>query len=1325
MPAFRLELTPAGDMKEIQTSQLRYESLERLRSASPAVKRPASDMGAQDREEHTADVDMDRESSPAVGAASEEAQDDRPGSTPKAKQLDTGSRHLRSPSSEVIPHASDPKASSQTISSDTDSASAKSSLLPQSDASTTATSLSNMSLPPQDLPSIDEQVQNVRAMANKELQDGQRGFLVSSKWLNRVIAKSSIQVEGAKIDKSAELEEIGPIDNNDLAMIMEGSAELKDEAGEPFVALRPGLTMGDDFQVLPEEAWDLIVQWYSIAPTSPTITRYAHNTTELGNCQYELHPPIFTFLFVPAAHTARTQKDGTTQPPRLLASTHTRTMKWLTDAKTLIHVDMTSKVRVWRYLGGLKGSGSGILTPAASRSASPAPGAELVATAGDKMLLDVVAFAALSEGDERELLDFKDETANTKYNGSSTLQMIGLGRNDVIILEEQTGGPGGGEWPSETSKARVGGKRDVATSKGRPVAASGRASPAPGIMTRGRQRRDGRPKGITGLNNIGNTCYMNSALQCIRSVEELTMYFLNGNYDHDLNPSNPLSHNGNVAKAYGTLLKKMYEDNISSFSPSIFKGVIGKYGPNFSGYGQQDSQEFLLFLLDALAEDLSRIHKKPYIEKPDSTDEMVHDHAALKAFADKNWEIYKARNDSVVTDLFSGMYKSTVTCPICDKVSIIFDPFNSLTLQLPIENNWQREVLYFPFQKSPIRIDVEIDKSATTIQLKEFIAARVKADPNLMVVAEPYRNRFYKMFDDNMSISDYNLQAADVLGVYEVDSIPTNYNSKKPKRYSFGYNRPAEDSAPDIKSDKANRLLVPIFHRVEKNVGRGSKSFFAQASYVVLDRKDQKDYDRILQKVLGNVSALTTNDLFDEESDVSTSAPTPEDSDIVITTDDGQSSDSNNVQAHSVEGEDGLVDVSMGDEAAEQNGDAEAARRSPHAALRPGAILSRKLQNEDHSSTMFDIRVAPSNNAVPLGWNEFDDNKDYVSVFDRIPKRITHRPARGGSMSLDGASSDASSDEAEDIPHDAPTNEVNGSDDDDLPEVDAMFSHFHQTTNRRQQTYSSKARRKILIAQDSSNSLEAQSLIRPGESIIVDWYTSAYDACFEGEKEDENEMKGAPTWNEPPLLDDPLLTEKRAKRQNRKKHGISLEDCLNETGKSETLSENNAWYCPRCKEHRRATKKLELWKIPDILVMHLKRFSSNRSFRDKLEVLVDYPVEGLDMSSRVIEHEPGKSMIYDLIAVDMHYGGLGGGHYTASAQNFFDKTWYDYNGKCAALFVCPSLILSRQQCIKEVQFRASGDRCRLPTLLSTSRRPPFRRASTQRAYRVREDKCRL
>ncbi len=151
-----------------------------------------------------------------------------------------------------------------------------------------------------------------------------------------------------------------------------------------------------------------------------------------------------------------------------------------------------------------------------------------------------------------------------------------------------------------------------------------------------------------------------------------------------------MAHNGQVAKVYANLLNEMYHNTNQSLAPRNFKNVIGRYGPSFSGYGQQDSQEFLLFLLDGLQEDLNRIYKKPYIEKPDSTDEMVNDPVALHKMADECWDIYKKRSDSVITDLFAGMYKSTLTCPVCNKVSIIFDPFNNLTLQLPIEQPFQR-----------------------------------------------------------------------------------------------------------------------------------------------------------------------------------------------------------------------------------------------------------------------------------------------------------------------------------------------------------------------------------------------------------------------------------------------------------------------------------------------------------------------------------------------------------------------------------------------------------------------------------------------------------
>jgi ubiquitin carboxyl-terminal hydrolase 4/11 len=186
-------------------------------------------------------------------------------------------------------------------------------------------------------------------------------------------------------------------------------------------------------------------------------------------------------------------------------------------------------------------------------------------------------------------------------------------------------------------------------------------------------------------------------------------------------------------------------------------------------------------------------------------------------------------------------------------------------------------------------------------------------------------------------------------------------------------------------------------------------------------------------------------------------------------------------------------------------------------------------------------------------------------------------------------------------------------------------------------------------------------LVRLGEGLVVDWRADAFNALFEGDGPEDN-MRGRATFNTIETFTDTELIAKRADRAKRKKNGITLDDCLDEFGKEEILSEADTWYCPRCKEHQRATKKFELWKTPDILVVHLKRFSSSSNRRDKLDILVDFPIDGLDLTTRVVESQEGKQEIYDLIAVDDHWGGLGGGHYTAFAKNFIDGEWYEYNG---------------------------------------------------------------
>lgn len=735
----------------------------------------------------------------------------------------------------------------------------------------------------------------------------------------------------------------------------------------------------------------------------------------------------------------------------------------------------------------------------------------------------------------------------------------------------------------------------------------------------------------------------------------------------------------------------------TSISPRQFKQTIGKYGPSFSGYGQQDSQEFLLFLLDGLQEDLNRIHQKPYIEKPDSTDEMVHDHEALQKMADRCWEIYKARNDSVITDLFAGMYKSTLHCPVCDKTSIIFDPFNNLTLQLPIGNIWSRRIVFFPLRSRPINIDVDLDKNGTWFQLKEHVAAKMGTDPKRLVTSEMYKNRFFRMFDDNSTLGEERLADTDLVSIFEVDQVPTNYPApkKQPKVRSLVHAGNYDDNEKTSEeSPLSERLLVPVFNRIPReNASRyPAKVLCGVPSYISLTREEACDEDEILRKVLGKVATFTTREILREDGEESDDGNEDDDM-VVMNTEDTDSSSDSKVNANSVQSEDGMVDVSM--DTTEGNGPTVSfppmPKVSKHAprVLRHGAFIYPQLRS------LFDICVMHTGeDVVPTGWSSLqDESKRYATLSSRVAgltkKKHKKREKKPGAQLRDrikNGGSSSSSDEDLDIA--LPTvraalnrqgSEANSSDDElqrngSTGALDNGFSRFNKNSSRNGSgtliTYSRKdRRRRSLGGYDGAASEEEapkpkKPLLQLREAIVLDWSLDGFNALFGGNESapDAEFSNGAPTWENNPLLPDPELVRNRARRNAKRKNGVTLDDCLNEFGKEEILSENDAWYCPRCKEHRRASKKFELWSVPDILVVHLKRFSSEGRFRDKVDAHVDFPVTDLDINDRVVVHEKGKDLVYDLFAVDNHYGGLGGGHYTAFAQNFDNGEWYEYNG---------------------------------------------------------------
>ena len=190
----------------------------------------------------------------------------------------------------------------------------------------------------------------------------------------------------------------------------------------------------------------------------------------------------------------------------------------------------------------------------------------------------------------------------------------------------------------------------------------------------------GTNHGLCGSQNLGNTCYMNSSIACISNCSELTYYFLSKKFYNDINKSNRDGAGGELAKAWYELIEHYWNSRYSCGVPKKVKNIIGAKKKKFSGYNQQDSNEFMTFFLEILGEDLNKSSKKVYRElKEQQKDETDVD--AAKRF----WKLHIERNDNIITDLFHGLLKSTITCPKCDFKSITYDPFNTLALTIPSE----------------------------------------------------------------------------------------------------------------------------------------------------------------------------------------------------------------------------------------------------------------------------------------------------------------------------------------------------------------------------------------------------------------------------------------------------------------------------------------------------------------------------------------------------------------------------------------------------------------------------------------------------------------
>lgn len=306
--------------------------------------------------------------------------------------------------------------------------------------------------------------------------------------------------------------------------------------------------------------------------------------------------------------------------------------------------------------------------------------------------------------------------------------------------------------------------------------------------------------GLVGFYNLGNTCFMNSALQCLSNTAPLTLYFLESQWRQHLNKGNPLGMGGAIATVYGQLVEKLWNPLAqpsrqlpSVVSPTQLKQTIASFNSIFDGYHQHDSQELLGSLLDGLHEDLNLIVKKPYVETPDSLDKS--DLESAREF----WESYKKRNDSVIVDLFQGQFKSLVECLECRYKSRAFDPFMFVSVPIPDRRTVTLEVVVFlPAAATPtlLRVNwaVTLKRNATVSQLfelasREFQLSLEDYDTHL---AEVHAGTIYEIYPANKSLYAVKRDSQFALTFIEKDAeavcVPVYQCRGEPSKSMFNAN---------------------------------------------------------------------------------------------------------------------------------------------------------------------------------------------------------------------------------------------------------------------------------------------------------------------------------------------------------------------------------------------------------------------------------------------------------------------------------------------------------------------------------------------------------
>ena len=204
--------------------------------------------------------------------------------------------------------------------------------------------------------------------------------------------------------------------------------------------------------------------------------------------------------------------------------------------------------------------------------------------------------------------------------------------------------------------------------------------------------------GQVGLENLGNTCFLNTAIQCLSSIKYCSAYFLSNKYAEDLNLD---KRENELVDEFSNLIKDMWRGNLKKVSPSLFKEILGKFYPLYASFAQNDSIEAYCKIIELLHEGLSYCAVINIPDIGESYSDRVNREAS------ESWNMYYEKNYSVILKIFYGQFWGRTKCQSCLNVSNKYDPFNVLNLSIDKTTN----TIYDCIDKFVLSEDMEAEDS--------------------------------------------------------------------------------------------------------------------------------------------------------------------------------------------------------------------------------------------------------------------------------------------------------------------------------------------------------------------------------------------------------------------------------------------------------------------------------------------------------------------------------------------------------------------------------------------------------------------------------------